>query len=554
MCYDGGVESFNELTLSPELQRAIAELGYEKPSPIQAQALPILLGEATDFMGLAGTGTGKTAAFGIPMIEGIDASKKYVQALVLCPTRELAVQVTGQINLLGKYKGVKAVPVYGGSSFGDQVYALKLGAQIVVGTPGRVIDHITRETLSLANVKLVVLDEADEMISMGFKDELETILAQVPREGSRFWLFSATMSPEVRSVAHQYLRKAKQVQVNKKEMLPSSLEQFYYVSQEANKPEILRKLIDTNDGFYGLVFCPTKALVNDLTQYLLSRGYKVDCLHGDMDQRSRDRTMQDFRDRKCPILICTDVAARGLDVKDVTHVVNYSLPGDPEVYVHRIGRTARSGKSGVAMSLVTPANRRVIQRIEYVTKTPMQQGKIPSSKDVGTIKVSALLPKFQDQPEFERALAFLGEDWKLALTEKTTEEVVARMLAMFMPELIAPPEKNIFVAPERTGRRPGGDRPRGNFREGGDRPRGRFRDGPARPFRPRGEFQRPAFRDRDASGGAEGGGGGGERAPRAYGFKPREGGYKPRREGEGPKRFYSKNAPTKAPWKPRKER
>lgn len=441
------MESFSELTLSPQLQRAITELGYTKPSPIQAGALPLLLNEDTDFLGLAGTGTGKTAAFAIPMIERLIPTQKGVQALILCPTRELALQVSGQINLLGKYKNVRSVAVYGGASFGDQVYGLKQGAPVVVGTPGRVIDHLERGTLRLDGARTVVLDEADEMISMGFKDELEKILAQVPHEKSNIWLFSATMSREVRRVADQYLRNPKQVQINRTEMLSANVEQIFYVTQEANKPEILRKLIDTAENFYGLIFCQTKALVEDLTQYLNEYGYKTDCLHGDKDQRARERTMQSFRTKQVQILVCTDVAARGLDVKDVTHVVNYSIPRELDSYVHRIGRTARSGQSGVAMSLVTPANRRLIERIEFMTKSRMTQGKIPSSKDVGIRKVASVLAKFTEQKNFARVAELLDANWKAALAEMKPEEIASRMLCLLMPELMAEPERKTFTPP-----------------------------------------------------------------------------------------------------------
>lgn len=483
--------NFDELNLSAPLKRAITELGYEKPSPIQAQALPILLGEATDFLGLAATGTGKTAAFGIPLLERIDAEQRKVQALILCPTRELANQVSGQLNILGRYKGIKSVAVYGGASFGDQVYGLKHGGAIVVGTPGRVIDHIERGTLILADIKTLVLDEADEMISMGFKDELETILKSVPSEKSNTWLFSATMSRDVRRVADHYLKNPRQVHVNNKEVLSENVEQYYYVTQESNKPEILCKLVDAADDFYGLVFCQTKALVDDLCAYLKGRSYKVDALHGDMNQRARETTMQAFRDRRVKMLICTDVAARGLDVKDVSHVVNYSLPRELDSYVHRIGRTARSGKSGVAMSLVTPANRRLVERIEAITKSRMQQGTIPSSKSIGVKKVSSVLARFMDQAKFKAAQDLMDETWLKSLAEMSQSEVAARFLSILMPELLKEPERNVFNDRfnkyEADGRRPSsrnhnssrrpsrGSGPRREFSRdggGGDRARG----------------------------------------------------------------------------------
>ncbi len=417
--------------------RAIAELGYEKPSPIQAEALPILLGKSTDFLGLAATGTGKTAAFAIPLLERIDPSRRSVQALVLCPTRELALQVAGQINLLGKHKGVRALPIYGGSSYSDQIHGLKKGASVVVGTPGRVVDHMDRGTLRLDELETLILDEADEMISMGFKDDLEKILNSTPRESSNIWLFSATMSREVRKVADEYLRSPRQVQVNRTEMLPDTVEQLYFMTHESNKPEILCKLIDSAEDFYGLVFCQTKSLVTDLTQYLTERAYKVDSLHGDKDQNARERTMQAFRDRKVNLLICTDVASRGLDVKNITHVINYSIPRELDSYVHRIGRTARSGKNGIAMSLVTPSHRGLIGRIEQMTKSKMREGKIPTRKDIGTKKISKILENFQAQNAFPRAIELMTPDWKLAVSEMNREEIVGRFLSVMFPEVFA---------------------------------------------------------------------------------------------------------------------
>lgn len=429
------MQSFSELSLSAPLLRAINELGFTTPSPIQSQALPLLLAEPTDFLGLAGTGTGKTAAFAIPMIERINSEIKAVQGIVLCPTRELAMQVAGQIDLLGKFKRVRTVTVYGGSSFSEQLYQLKCGAQILVGTPGRVIDHIKRGTLKLDQVKVLVLDEADEMFSMGFKDELDTIIASVPADQSNTWLFSATMSPEVRRIAQNNLRAPKTVQVNRTEMLSSGVEQYFYRAQESEKPEMICKLIEAADDFYGLIFCQTKALVADLHSYLADRGYRVDCLHGDKDQTSREHTMQAFRDRKVQILVCTDVASRGLDVKDITHVVNYSLPREMESYVHRIGRTARSGKTGIVMNLVTASHRQLIGRIEYHTKVPMKEGFVPTVRQIGAKKVAKLLPRFEDQPFHTRVLEVMGEDFKQKLATMTSEQVAAHFIALMMPDV-----------------------------------------------------------------------------------------------------------------------
>lgn len=463
--------SFSEISLNPLLARAITDMGFEKPSVIQAQALPILLGEPTDFMGLAATGTGKTAAFLIPLLEKIDHEQRGVQALIMCPTRELALQITRNIDSLGKYLRVRSVSIYGGSSYSDQIRGLKDGAQIVVGTPGRIVDHIERGTLKLKDVRTLILDEADEMISMGFKEDMEKILSSISNDDSKTWLFSATMSPGVRHVANDYLTSPKQVQVNNKEVVPSTVEQLYYWTREVNKPEIICKLIDAAEDFYGLIFCQTKILVTELTTYLSNNGYRVDCLHGDKSQKERERTLQSFRDRRLKILVCTDVASRGIDVKDITHVVNYSLPRELENYVHRIGRTARSGKTGVAMSLVTPSQERLIGQIERITRSQMKEGRIPSRKDIATKKVSAFLTKFQAPVQMDRVVPLMDQSWQDALQNMTSQEVAAKFLAILMPEVFAvdfnrPEMPKPAEMQERSRRQSDGHQDKGGLRKG----------------------------------------------------------------------------------------
>ncbi|MGZ3686768.1 MAG: DEAD/DEAH box helicase [Bdellovibrionota bacterium] len=445
------MNSFTELNLSPELKLSIAELGFETPSPIQAEALPILLGEPTDFLGLAATGTGKTAAFAIPLLEKIDPKKRKLQALILCPTRELVLQTAGQIDLLGKHKGIRSVSIYGGASYGEQISGIRRGASVVVGTPGRLVDHLNRGTLNLDEVEVVVLDEADEMISMGFKEDLQTILSAAPIGMCNTWLFSATMGNEVRKVADTYLRNPKKVQVNSKAMLSGTVEQLYFRTSEGDKPEILCKLIDAAaEEVYGLVFCQTKTLVTELVRFLTERGYKVDCLHGDMDQRARERTMQAFRDKKVKLLICTDVASRGLDVNDITHVFNYSIPRELDNYVHRIGRTGRIGKAGIAMSLVTPSHRVLVGRIEQMTKSKMKEGKIPTRKEIAAKKISQILARFQEQDSFVRAIELMDPSWKAALAGMTNEEIAGRFLALSFPEVFAAREQADAIRQLRT--------------------------------------------------------------------------------------------------------
>ncbi len=429
------MKTFDELKLSEPLARAVAELGFTAPTPIQQQVLPVLLHGHHDFIGLAATGTGKTAAFGLPLLEKIDGHAKHVQGIVLCPTRELALQVSGQLNLLGKYKHIKALPIYGGTGYAEQFEGLKRGAQIVVGTPGRVIDHIERKSLHLRDAKVVVLDEADEMISMGFREDLETILKSMARQTSQIWLFSATMSGAVRKVADVYLKNPKHAQVNKTEMLSSTVEQIYYIVRESDKPEVLLKILALADDFYGLIFCQTKALVTDLAQYLNEKGYKADCLHGDKSQDERERSMRAFRDKKTRLLVCTDVASRGLDVKELTHVINYSIPRETELYVHRIGRTARGGKAGIAISLVTPATRALVNRVQHLTKSQLREGKIPGRREVAEKKLEKILQSFKEQDHFEKAVELLGQDWEAAAGDMTLGEVIGRFLTLMEPDL-----------------------------------------------------------------------------------------------------------------------
>ncbi|MBC7530056.1 MAG: DEAD/DEAH box helicase [Oligoflexus sp.] len=513
------MQSFSDLNLSPKVLRAIEELGYTEPSPIQAQALPLLLGNNTDFLGLAATGTGKTAAFTIPLLERLDPNVRQVQGLILCPTRELAMQVTDQVNLLGKYLGVTALPIYGGASYNDQHRGLHRGVSVVVGTPGRICDHIRQGTLNLEKLQVLVLDEADEMISMGFKDDLMAVLDSVPDGQANTWLFSATMSPDVRRVADTYLKNPAQVQVNRSEMVPTTIEQLFYITHESSKPDVLCKLIDSVDDFYGLIFCQTKALVADLTSHLMDRGYRVDSLHGDKTQSAREITMKAFRERKVKILVCTDVAARGLDVKDVTHVMNYSIPRELDSYVHRIGRTARCGKSGVAMSLISPRQRSMVGQIERLTKSVLQEGSIPTRRELGAKKVSSFLAKFQEQENYTRAIESMGDEWKLALSTMTPEEIAGRFLALNFTDIFNDKDADLRAAPSRLGfvdrgddrgdrggrggyDRDRGERPRmdrggsrGNDRDSrsGGGSRDRDRGGSERPRMDRGEFpRRPA--------------------------------------------------------------
>ncbi|MBX6352361.1 MAG: DEAD/DEAH box helicase [Thermoflavifilum sp.] len=371
--------SFQDMGLSRKVQQAIDEMGYEEPSPIQAACIPLIL-EGKDVIGQAQTGTGKTAAFGIPVIERV-TSENRVQALVLAPTRELAIQVAGEFRKIGKYKRVRTLPIYGGQSIGHQIRALQQGVHVVIGTPGRVLDHIRRGTLKLNHVRMVVLDEADEMLDMGFIEDIEAILRETP-ETRQTLLFSATFPAEVKRLALRYMNAPEHVTINRGEVTVPLTDQVYYKVLERNKLESLCRIIDSEEVSLGIIFCRTKRGVDELVEALLARGYLVDGLHGDLSQAQRDRVMKRFRNGDIELLVATDVAARGIDVENVTHVINYDIPQDPESYVHRIGRTGRAGKRGLAITLVTPREFKLLKQIERETKAKMVAREVPSLADV----------------------------------------------------------------------------------------------------------------------------------------------------------------------------
>lgn len=371
--------TFLDLHLNKKVYQAISDMGFEEPSPIQAQSIPLIL-QGKDVIGQAQTGTGKTAAFGVPLVERA-SSAKHVQALVLTPTRELAIQVAGELRKIARYKRVRTLPIYGGQSIVHQIRALQQGVQIVIGTPGRVIDHLQRGTLKLDQLQTLVLDEADEMLDMGFIDDIEAILKETPQERQTL-LFSATMPPEVLRLSQKYMKNPERVTVNRGEVTVPLIDQVYYKVLERNKLESLCRIMDAEDVPLGIIFCRTKRGVDELTEALIARGYLADGLHGDMSQAQRDRVMKKFRNGEIEMLVATDVAARGIDVDNVTHVINYDIPQDPESYVHRIGRTGRAGKHGLAMTLVTPREFKLLKMIEKETKARIEARDVPSLADV----------------------------------------------------------------------------------------------------------------------------------------------------------------------------
>lgn len=374
--------TFESLGLHENLIQATNELGFENPTLIQQKAIPVLLNGTKDFIGLAQTGTGKTAAFGLPLLQLTDASKKSPQALIVCPTRELCIQIVNEILLFKKHTpGIGIVAVYGGASIGLQIRDLKKGTQIVVATPGRLIDLIERKAIHLEEIEYVVLDEADEMLNMGFQDDIEFILKNTPNREST-WLFSATMPAEIRRVSRKYMKEPVEVTVGKANTGNKNIDHQYYVVPAQYRYEALKRLIDFNPGIYGLIFTRTKIDAQNIAEKLTREGYDIDALHGDLNQPQRDKVMGQFRDKTLQLLIATDVAARGIDVQGITHVINYELPDDMEVYTHRSGRTGRAGQQGICMSIVHGRELGRLKQMERMVQAPFHRSEVPNGKDV----------------------------------------------------------------------------------------------------------------------------------------------------------------------------
>lgn len=374
------MDFFGELSLSKKVLEAISEMGFEEPTPIQAQTIPLIMNKV-DVIGQAQTGTGKTAAFGIPIVENINANLHKVQAVVVVPTRELAIQVAEEISRLGRHKKVKVLPIYGGQPIERQIRALKMGVHIVIGTPGRMLDHLERNTLHLDNVNYAVLDEADEMLDMGFIDDIESILKRTPSERQTM-LFSATMPLPIKRLAQRYLKSPQIVSISRENLTVPKIQQYYYEVRAAAKVDAITRILDFEDYESVIVFCRTKRGVDELSASLQTRGYLAEGLHGDLTQAQRDKTMRRFRQEEVDILVATDVAARGLDIDTISHVINFDIPQDPESYVHRIGRTGRAGREGKALTLIVPAEYRQLRLIERLIKTKITKGTLPTYEDI----------------------------------------------------------------------------------------------------------------------------------------------------------------------------
>ncbi len=404
---------FRDMGLSPAVVKSLEEMGFEEPSPIQTRTIPLIL-QGGDLIGQAQTGTGKTAAFGVPIVEMLDHRSKRVQALVLAPTRELAIQVSEEITRIGRHSGVKVVPIYGGQSYDRQLRALEHGSQVVIGTPGRVMDHIRRSTLHLDHVKLLVLDEADEMLDMGFIEDVEFILQNVPQERQTL-LFSATVPDPIAKLARRYLKNPQHIAISPERLTVPLTDQVYYEVREHEKLDGLSRILDMEGAERTIIFCRTKKRVDELTEGLQARGYGAEATHGDLNQVQRNRVLKRFKDGGSEILVATDVAARGLDIEHVTHVINYDLPQDAESYVHRIGRTGRAGRSGTAISLVLPKEFRQLRQMERLLRVKVKRRPLPTPEDVAEKQREGLKNRLAE--EIERGVLPAYQDLVMELAQ-----------------------------------------------------------------------------------------------------------------------------------------
>src|ERR1700681_3802331 len=447
--------TFEELGLDSKLVQAIDALGYKTPTPIQEQTIPILLSGTKDLVGLAQTGTGKTAAFGLPLLQLVDSQQKYPQALIVCPTRELCIQIVNEIELYKKFlPGMHVIAVYGGTSIGLQIRDLKRGVQIVVATPGRLIDLIERKAINLEQIRYVVLDEADEMLNMGFQDDIEFILQNTPKRDAT-WLFSATMPPEIRRVSRKYMKDPMEITVGKMNTANKNIDHQYFITNAHHRYEALKRMIDFNPGIYGIIFTRTKADAQSISEKLTREGYDIDALHGDLTQQQRDKVMGEFREKSLQLLIATDVAARGIDVVGITHVINYELPDDVEVYTHRSGRTGRAGNTGVCLSIINSRELGKIRQIEHMVQVPFHKVEIPTGKDVCRKQffhfMEKLLSADISHGDYETYVPMLEEKFADVSKEEILKRVAAQEFSRFLKYYENAEDLNVRLQREREG-------------------------------------------------------------------------------------------------------
>ncbi|MEO5643219.1 MAG: DEAD/DEAH box helicase [Bacteroidia bacterium] len=449
--------TFSELGLKPELAQAVADLGFTQPTPIQEQAIPELIQNPRDLVGLARTGTGKTAAFGLPLLHFIDPEKKFPQALVLCPTRELCIQITEDLKTFAKHlRGVSILPVYGGASISMQIQGLRRGVQVIVGTPGRLNDMIERGALKLGEVQTVVLDEADEMLNMGFREAIDTILAETPKEKNT-WLFSATMPSGVERIARSYMTDPFTVTVKGTQETDGRIDHFYCVVQARDRYSALRRVIDAHPDIYGIIFCRTKMETQEVADHLGRDGYMADAIHGDLSQQARDHVMKRFRTKSIQILVATDVAARGIDVDDVTHVLHYQLPDEPEAYTHRSGRTGRAGKNGISIVFLHAKETGKLRVIERLTQKKLIYLPVPDGVDVLKNQLLSFSVKLRETKSDNVVPAEYVDLLKEAMGEMTEQQMLEKFMALNLAKLFADysrsPDLNVSTKPRERGER-----------------------------------------------------------------------------------------------------
>ncbi len=480
------MNTFESLGIEENLIHSISALGFTTPTPIQEKAIPVLLQGTKDFIGLAQTGTGKTAAFGLPLLQLIKKDDRFPQALIICPTRELCLQIAKDLESFKKSAGQTSITaVYGGTSISMQIRDLKRGTHIIVATPGRLIDLIERKAINLEQIHYVVLDEADEMLNMGFKDDIEFILKNTPNRQST-WLFSATMPPEIRHVSKRYMDKPFEITIGKVNQGNVNIDHQYYATQHINRYETLKRIIDFNPGIYGIVFTRTKIDAQNIAEQLTREGYDIESIHGDLTQQQRDKVMGLFRDRSIQLLIATDVAARGIDVQGLTHIINYELPDDTEIYTHRSGRTGRAGKSGISISLVTPKETYRLRQIEKLVNTRVHKMDIPSGKDVCRKQffhfIDKMLQADISHGEYETYIPLLKEKFESTSKEEILQRVAALEFDRFLKYYENAADLNLR-GDDRRGERKGEKVERGFSRE-------RDRDTKGRAFGGDGNYQR----------------------------------------------------------------
>ncbi len=424
------MSSFQDLGLQENLLRAVTELGFTAPTPIQEKTIPVLLNSDTDFVGLAQTGTGKTAAYGLPLLQKLQPGKSKAQVLVLAPTRELCVQITNDLQSFARFSTrINVVPVYGGANISKQIRDLRSDPHIIVATPGRLIDLIERRAADLSGIRIVVLDEADEMLNMGFREEIDTILETTPKE-KRTWLFSATMPNEVRAIAKNYMTDAQELQVGKSNSGADNIDHVYYVVHSRDRYEALKRVVDATPDIFAIVFCRTKHETQEVAEKLIRDGYNADALHGDLSQPMRDKVMLRYRQRSLQLLVATDVAARGIDVNNVTHVVHFNLPDEIENYTHRSGRTARAGRSGVSIVLVNTKEVYLIKKVENVIGKKFRLGRIPGPAEVCKSQLMTLVKRIHDVEIDEKGIADYLPDIRAELDDLSKEDLITRFMSI----------------------------------------------------------------------------------------------------------------------------